>query len=111
MKRRKLEKLRRELERKRLSPQKANALQKLALRLGRRKVKRGKEPTWESDLPGCYPFPIPDHGGKDLPPGTRNSILNQLEDQDIAAWEGILDGNGPDDSTAEDDDDQRDRDS
>ena len=40
----------------------------------------------EFDLP---PLSIPHHGGKDFATATRNSILNQLED-DILAWEERL---------------------
>lgn len=77
----------------RRSPQKAAALQSLAKRLGRTKADRGKEPTWVSPFP-LYPLSIPDHGGgKDLANGTKNSILNQLED-DILAWDERLSSNG-----------------
>jgi len=42
---------------------------------------------WVStEFPKLPPLSIPDHGGKDYPPGTRKSILNQLED-DITAWD------------------------
>ena len=45
---------------------------------------------WLSEeFPDLYVLSIPDHGGKDLSIGTRNSILNQLED-DILAWEEAL---------------------
>ena len=65
--------------------------QRLAKQLGRRPVKRGKEPTWESDeFPSLFVLTIPYHGGKDLAPGTKRSILNQLE-QDVFAWEIRLD--------------------
>jgi hypothetical protein len=93
MDRKKLDKCQRELEALRRGQQKARKLQALAKKLGRKKVKRGKEPTWESDLPGCYPLSIPDHGGKDIPPGTCNSILDQLEG-DIIAHETTLSSNG-----------------
>jgi hypothetical protein len=99
MTRRKLDKLKREWAELRRSPQKAIALQRLAGRLGRKPVKRGKEPMWESDefreLP---PLSIPDHGGRDLAIGTKNSILIQLED-DILAWEERL---GEEDDEADD---------
>lgn len=75
----------------RRSPQKAISLQGLAKQLGRKPVKRGKEPTWESEqFPELYAVTIPDHGGKDIPIGTKNSILTQLED-DLIAWEALLD--------------------
>lgn len=87
MNRRKLDKLKRELEQLRRSPQKAIALQSLAKRLGRKRVKRGKEPMWEShEFAQLYPLSIPDHGGRDLATGTKNSILDQLE-EDILCWE------------------------
>jgi predicted RNA binding protein YcfA (HicA-like mRNA interferase family) len=105
MNRKKLEKLRREIEQRRASPQKATAIERLARKLGRRKVKRGSEPTWESDLPGVYPMGIPHHGNKDLAPGTRNNILNQLEEQDLAAWEAKLSSNGHDGHNGSEDDD------
>ncbi len=44
---------------------------------------------WESAGFGLFPLAIPHHGGRDLPVGTKNSILNQLED-DILAWEEEL---------------------
>ena len=90
MDRKKLRKLRLELVRLRLSPQKASALESLAGKLGRKLIKRGKEPTWESqDFDHLWPLSIPHHGGRDLAPGTKKSILNQLED-DIIAWEEVL---------------------
>ncbi len=84
---RKLGKLRGEVEALRRAPQKASALERIAKKLGRELVKRGKEPMWENkEFDELRSLAIPHHGGKDLPPGTRNSILNQLED-DILAWE------------------------
>jgi hypothetical protein len=92
MSRKKLDQLKRELEQMRRSPQNARALQGLAKRLGRKPVKRGKEPMWESpEFADLYALSIPDHGGRDLAIGTKNSILNQLED-DILAWEERLEG-------------------
>ena len=91
MHRRKLDKLKRELAQLRRSPQKARALQSLAKRLGRKKVKRGKEPMWEStEFGDLFVLSIPDHGGRDLPPGTKNSILDQLEG-DILRWDEKFD--------------------
>lgn len=93
---RKLEKLRAELERMRRATVKASDVEALARKLGRRQVNRGKEPVWESDLDDVYPLSIPHHGGgRDLPNGTKNSILNSLE-VDLEAWEQHL--------AAEDDD-------
>jgi hypothetical protein len=74
----------------RRSPQKARDLERIANQLGRTKVNRGKEPTWESDLPGRPPLSIPHHGGRDIAIGTRNSILDFLED-DVMALQEILD--------------------
>lgn len=90
MNQRKLEKLRGVLASMRRSPQKARDLEKVAEQLGRRKVKRGKEPVWESSqFAELFPLAIPHHGGRDLAPGTRNSILTQLDD-DLLAWEELL---------------------
>jgi len=72
----------------RRSPQKAAALESLARRLGRSLVNRGKHPMWENtEFGDLYPLSIPSHGSKDLPIGTKNSVLDQLEENDIAAWE------------------------
>ena len=90
MTRKKLKALWRKLDELRRSPHKAIAVQRFARQLGRRKVKRGKEPNWESDaFPNLRPLSIPDHGGKDLSIGTKNSILNQLED-DLICWEELV---------------------
>ncbi len=94
---RKLAKLRREWEALRRSSQKARMFERLAKQLGREPVNRGKHPMWESvEFDWLPPLAIPRHGGRDLPVGTRISVLNQLED-DILAWEGRLeDEDGPD---------------
>jgi hypothetical protein len=90
MTRKKLKALWRKLDDLRRSPHKAIAVQRFARQLGRREVKRGKEPTWENDdFPDLRPLSIPDHGGKDLTPGTQNSILNQLED-DLCRWDELV---------------------
>jgi len=86
---RKLGKIRSRLAAMRQSPQGARALEGLARQLGRQLVKRGKEPMWESAVFKLFPLAIPHHGGRDLPVGTRNSILDQLED-DILSWEEKL---------------------
>jgi hypothetical protein len=86
---RKLSKLKLELAGLRRSQAKARDLGSLATRLGRKKVKRptGKEPLWESvEFPNLNPLSIPHHGNRDIPVGTKNSILAQLE-EDVAAWE------------------------
>jgi hypothetical protein len=90
MDRKKLDKLRGEVARLWNKPQKAKTLESVAKRLGRKKVKRGKEPVWESEL--GYPLSIPHHS-KDVPKGTTNSILSVFE-EDILAWENKLEQNG-----------------
>ncbi|MBC7767615.1 MAG: hypothetical protein H7124_02405 [Phycisphaerales bacterium] len=83
----KLAKLRREHATMRRSPQRARDLEGLAKRLGRKQVKRGKEPVWESEFfVELFPLSIPHHGGKDLKNPTKNQILDSLED-DLDAWD------------------------
>jgi hypothetical protein len=90
MDRRKLESLRRQVRSLRRSQPKARDLEALAVRLGRKTVNRGKEPTYESKkFFHLRPLSIPHHKGRDLPTGTKNSILSQLE-EDIDAWEETL---------------------
>lgn len=68
---------------------KARDLQSLAQKLGREKVQRGKHPMWESVVfPELRALSIPDHKGRDMPRGTKNSILDQLE-EDLIAWETL----------------------
>jgi hypothetical protein len=103
MNRTKLDKIKREIRNMRRSPQKAAALERLARRLGRKKVKRGKEPVWESqELIEVFPVAIPHHGAKDFAPGTQRSILDALE-EDVLVWEERLSNEG-DREEAEDDD-------
>ena len=46
---------------------------------------------WVSDpFPHLFVLSIPDHGGRDIPIGTKKSILDQLE-EDIFEWEQLLD--------------------
>jgi hypothetical protein len=81
---RKLKKIKRELdELRRGGGQKsARYLEQLAIRLGRKKHPKGKEPTYFNEiLPDLSPLSIPGHGG-DLKPGTAKSILDQL-DEDV----------------------------
>jgi hypothetical protein len=100
MNRKKLNKVKRELIQLRRSPQKAATLESLAGRLGRKLVKRGKEPMWENvEFDELFPLSIPRHGGRDLSVGTKRSILDQLED-DVLAWEVRL-GVDEDDEEAE----------
>ena len=90
MNRSKLTKLRSELTSMRRSPQRARDLEALAQKLGRKQVKRGKEPVWESDyfLHLC-PVAIPRHGGKDLRNPTKNQVLASLE-EDLEAWDNWI---------------------
>jgi hypothetical protein len=90
MNRKRLSKLRRVLEGLRRQSPKALEIQKVAKQLGRKKVKRGKEPVWESlEFQSLRPLSIPDHGGRDLSPGVLHSIVNQLED-DLNSWDERL---------------------
>ena len=92
MRPKKLARLKHELAGLRRSQAKARDLESLATRLGRKKVKRptGKEPLWESVVfPALDDLSIPHHGGRDIPTGTKRSILDQLE-EDVAAWEQNL---------------------
>lgn len=85
-----LEKLIDELNGLRRGRHRARAYQQLATSLGRKLVKRGKEPMWESEVfPDLFPLAIPDHGGADIPIGTQKSILNQLE-SDVECWRDLL---------------------
>ena len=86
----KLARLWRDLAALRPGAHKAREFERLARRLGRELVKRGKHPMWESmAFDELDALSIPRHGGKDIAPGTKHSILNQLED-DILAWEERL---------------------
>jgi hypothetical protein len=87
----KLAEIRDEIAAARRKPQSQSDLADLAGRLGRirRKGRKGKEPTWVTHLPGCFPLSIPNGKGRDLPPGTKKSVLNQLEG-DVEAWEMLL---------------------
>lgn len=63
----------------------ANQLESIAKKLGREKCrKKSKEPMWcNDDVPCSYPLSIPHHGKSDMAIGTKNSILTQLENQDV----------------------------
>jgi hypothetical protein len=90
MDQKRLRKLRREMEGLRRSQPKAMTLVSFARKLGRKKVSRGKEPTYESEeFLDSWPLTIPIHKGRDLAPGTRDSILDQLDD-DLQRWEERL---------------------
>jgi hypothetical protein len=91
MTRRKLRKLRAEVDALRVGQANARTLIALARKLGRKPFKRGKEPTYESVVsPQLRPLTIPKHGGRDLSPGTKDSILDALDD-DFCYWELQLD--------------------
>src|ERR1700723_3551375 len=90
MNRKKLRGLRTEWERLKNSQPKARELISLARKLGRELVDRGKEPMYESTVFNLRPLSIPNHKGRDMAPGTRNSILDQL-DEDFIEWEQRLD--------------------
>ena len=65
-------------------------LVQMARRLGRRRVKRGHEPTYISEaFPEARPITIPSHPGN-MPIGTARNILNDL-DGDIFLWQEYLD--------------------
>ena len=103
MRPRKLQKLKLALAGLRRGQAKAADLERLAGKLGRKKVKRGSEPTWESQVfAHLYPLSIPHHGGKDIPIGTRLSIIDRLE-EDVLAWEARLDEEAENDGEAEED--------
>lgn len=90
MNRKRLDEIRRELASMRRRQPKARELHELAKALGAREVNRGKEPTFASDsFPWLRPISIPNHKGRDIPTGTRNNILNQLEDY-LAEWDQTL---------------------
>jgi len=72
---------------------KSSELESLAIRLGRDKSDRGKEPTWvNKQFPYLRPLSIPHHGSRDLNKFTARGILNQLE-EDIEKWEEVLESN------------------
>jgi hypothetical protein len=57
---------------------KPRKLERFAIKLGRNKVNRGKEPTWESEiLPKSRPITIPHHSIVKV--GTAHNILDQFE--------------------------------
>jgi hypothetical protein len=90
MNRKKLEKIRSEVSGLRRSQPKAKDLEAIAKALGRKEVKRGKEPTFASEaFPSLRPLSIPSHKGRDLSTGVKHSILSQLE-EDIATWDEFI---------------------
>jgi len=64
-------------------------VERLARALGRSREKRGKHPTWTSDVfPSLRPVSIPNHG-RDLKRFTKDAILDQLE-EDFEVWDDYL---------------------
>jgi hypothetical protein len=88
MDRKALDRLRAEFEAMRDVPQTGADVARLAERLGRKRVNRGKEPTFESEF-NIPVLTIPMHGSKKLKRGTQKSIFIQLED-DFIEWERKL---------------------
>ena len=97
---RKVERLRRELAslRGRRWSIRSAELVSLAQQLGRKRVKRGKEPTYEK--PGWLPLTIPGHSGT-LAIGTVSNILDLLEDDLDRLAEELDDEEGAADETEE----------
>jgi hypothetical protein len=68
---------------------KSSELEDIAKSLGRKRHKRGKEPTWINEqFPNLRPLSIPHHS-TDLNRFTARSILEQLE-VDIEYWEEFV---------------------
>jgi hypothetical protein len=86
----KLARIRDDLEAARRKPQTQGDLARLAARLGRTPWKgKSKHPLWVTSLPGSRPLSIPCGKRRDLPPGTKKSVLDQLEG-DLEALEMML---------------------
>jgi hypothetical protein len=79
---------------------KPGALERIARKLGRRKVNRGSEPNFGSpEVPDLgHPISIPHHST--LKPGTARNIINDLL-SDVDVWEQYLDLTSADESVAE----------
>jgi hypothetical protein len=107
MNRKKLKKLRQQIDiLRRHGGVKTRELEELAKALGRKRHKRGNEPTWVSEeLRGSYPISIPSHT-TDLNKFTARNILNQLE-SDLDELEEIYaheEQEDPDDETIQQED-------
>jgi len=90
MDRKELTSIKRELQDRRQRPQRAARLERLAGRLGRESVRRGKHLMWESSsFPSLRVVAIPHHGGKELPEGTKIGVLDLFE-YDVIAWKKLL---------------------
>ena len=94
MTRKKLRGIREQLDALRRGQAKASDLISLAKKLGRKLTPTGKHSTYlNAYFPGLRPLSIPNHGGGgDLPIGTKNSIITQLDD-DIIEWEQVIEEN------------------
>lgn len=104
--RRKLRRLQKRIGVLRGSPRKAKELETLAKAFGRKRAKRGKEPTWVSQtFPHLRPLSIPRHPG-DLKRWTTESILDHLERFDVAAWQENLRAEEDDNDNQNQDDDE-----
>jgi hypothetical protein len=91
MDRKKLDKIWREIDAARRSPQKAAELESLARMCGRTVYAGGNHPMWQSPFPQHRAFPISRHGGNpEVHPRVRKVVLDHLE-ADAAAWEEFLD--------------------
>lgn len=72
---------------------KSSEIESLAKNLGRKRHKRGSEPTWINEsFPHLRPVSIPHHS-KGLNRYTARAILDQLE-ADLEAWEAESNANG-----------------
>ena len=70
---------------------KAGVFIALAQKLGRTRVNRGKEPTYERKIDPVFKFPltIPNHPG-DMKPGTARSIIDALmNDVELSGRSGL----------------------
>jgi len=93
---RKLRRCEQRLAKLRRSVPSAKQLEGLATSLGRKRVKRGKEPTWESmAFSNLRPVSIPRHSS--LSRFTVGNILSQLE-EDIFRYKEMLESGGQDDA-------------
>ena len=107
MNRSRLRKIERELIELSRAPRgrKAGVFIGLAQKLGRIRVNRGKEPTYERKIDPVFKFPltIPNHPG-DIKPGTARSIIDALL-SDVDEWREWLEQNDETQPEADVDDD------
>jgi hypothetical protein len=115
MKRKRLDNIGRELAAMRRNAVgiKPGVLERIAKKLGRKRVKRGSEPNYGSpEVPDLgHPISIPHHST--LKPGTARSIIDALL-SDVDTWNQHLDSIGDDaeedDETHQENDDDNDSD-